>query len=180
MVTTIQEIANNLAGLQPQPPMETVAKWVFRALKKLPQKDLPIKNRIIHCENQFGQYYTGTIPEDYIEEISIEGNGQATISGDTLRVTNKGKYTVWYKGYETDDDGFPVVPDGYEEAVSVYCQWEFYRAKMVMNPSADNAQVSKLMEMEWLNAAALLRGQVNTPSQRELGGIVFNAKKPQW
>ena len=181
----IGNVARNLGINNPSEHLESFIEWAFEAEQKIGSFDTFIdKEEPLKVSSN-----KALLPPDLIKLVDVKGgNGnlmeptQKTFKGDAsgdkywivgsyIHFVNisSGAASISYKALDTDDEGFPTIKQGHEDAVAQYIMWryksiEYYNGKIARYIVQD-------LEKRWYWLCAQARGNDNLPSEAEMRNI---------
>lgn len=181
----VGNVARNLGLSNPSEHLEAFIEWAFEAEQK-------IGSFTTFTEKESTLTVSGSkalLPTDLIKLIDVKGsNGnflqptqktfKADASGDKYWTVgdyihfasiSSGSASIAYKGLNTDEEGFPTIKQGHEDAVAQYIMWryksiEYYEGKIARYIVQD-------LEKRWYWLCAQARGNDNLPSEAEMKNI---------
>tara|TARA_R110000744_G_C19329232_1_gene558409 strand:+ start:1202 stop:1801 length:600 start_codon:yes stop_codon:yes gene_type:complete len=179
----IGNVARNLGLNNPSEHLESFIEWAFEAEQKIgsfstftdKEADLVVSAS------------KSLLPSDMIKLIDVKGNSfmeptQKTFKGDStgdkywivgsyIHFSNvsSGTVRIAYKALNTDEEGFPTIKEGHEDAVAQYIMWrhksiEYYNGKIARYIVQD-------LEKRWYWLCGQARGSDNLPSEAEMKNI---------
>ena len=146
-----------------------------------------IQNKQITLPNDLVKLLNVRVGDDIIEPSSSQFRSKISDQQDRYyvegnRINFSRKYTddvvISYLRAHTDENGYPTVRQGHEEAVAFYIMWKH---KSIDYYSGNAPQyIIKDLERRWYHLCAKVRGDDNMPSSVELLkiGKLWNAKIP--
>jgi hypothetical protein len=179
----IGNVARNLGLNNPSENIEAFIEWAFEAEEK-------IGSFSTFTDKEFALSVTDNkalLPTDLITLIDVKGNTlmeptQKTFKSDSLgdkywivgsyihfTSVSSGTVDIAYKALDTDEEGFPTIKQGHEDAVAQYIMWryksiEYYNGKIARYIVQD-------LEKRWYWLCAQARGKDNLPSESEMRNI---------
>tara|TARA_R110001606_G_scaffold358971_1_gene510719 strand:+ start:1166 stop:1765 length:600 start_codon:yes stop_codon:yes gene_type:complete len=179
----IGNVARNLGLNNPSEHLESFIEWAFEAEQKIgsfstfTDKELDLT---VSASKSL-------LPSDMIKLIDVKGRTfmeptQKTFKGDAngdkywivgsyIHFSNvsSGTVKIAYKALNTDEEGFPTIKEGHEDAVAQYIMWrhksiEYYNGKIARYIVQD-------LEKRWYWLCAQARGNDNLPSEVEMRNI---------
>ena len=181
----VGNVARNLGLSNPSEHLESFIEWAFEAEEKIGSF-----STFIDTETSLSvSDGKALLPTSLMKLIDVKGsNGnfmqptQKTFKGDAsgdkywivgsyihfANVTS-GTVTIAYKALDTDDDGFPTIKQGHEDAVAQYIMWrhksiEYYEGKIARYIVQD-------LEKRWYWLCGQARGKDNLPSEAEMKNV---------
>lgn len=181
----IGNVARNLGLSNPSEHLEAFVEWAFEAEQKIGSFNTFIDKEVdLSVSNS-----KALLPSDLIKLIDVKGANdnflqptQKTFKGDAsgdkywivgsyIHFANisSGTAKLAYKALDTDDEGFPTIKQGHEDAVAQYIMWryksiEYYEGKIAR-------YIVKDLEQRWYWLCAQARGNDNLPSESEMKNI---------
>lgn len=181
----IGNVARNLGLSNPSEHLEAFVEWAFEAEQKIGSFNTFIDKEVdLSVSNS-----KALLPSDLIKLIDVKGANdnflqptQKTFKGDAsgdkywivgsyIHFANisSGTAKLAYKALDTDDEGFPTIKQGHEDAVAQYIMWryksiEYYEGKIAR-------YIVKDLEERWYWLCAQARGNDNLPSESEMKNI---------
>ena len=146
-----------------------------------------IQNKQITLPNDLIKLLNVRVGDDIIEPSSSQFRSKISdqqdryyVEGNRLNFSRKYSkdVVISYLRAHTDENGYPTVRQGHEEAVAFYIMWKH---KSIDYYSGNAPQyIIKDLERRWYHLCAKVRGDDNMPSSLELLkiGKIWNAKVP--
>ena len=162
-------------------------EWAFDAeRKKGSYKTFVKKTATFNVVNK-----QASMPNDFLSLIDVKKAGDASnstyfsqssatfpentnksnsfyLTEDTINLSNNdcSSLDIAYYAIDTDDEGFPTIADGHEDAVSAYLMFkykarDYYNGKLARNIYVD-------LQTNWQRLCAQARGNDNMPSPIEM------------
>lgn len=181
----IGNVARNLGLSNPSEHLEAFVEWAFEAEQKIGSFNTFIDKEVDLSVSGS----KALLPSDLIKLIDVKGANdnflqptQKTFKGDAsgdkywivgsyIHFANisSGTAKLAYKALDTDDEGFPTIKQGHEDAVAQYIMWryksiEYYEGKIAR-------YIVKDLEQRWYWLCAQARGNDNLPSESEMKNI---------
>jgi hypothetical protein len=181
----VGNVARNLGLSNPSEHLEAFIEWAFEAEQK-------IGSFTTFTEKESLLTVSGSkalLPTDLIKLIDVKGSNdnllqptqktfKADASGDKYWIVgdyihfasvSSGTASIAYKALNTDEEGFPTIKQGHEDAVAQYIMWryksiEYYEGKIARYIVQD-------LEKRWYWLCGQARGNDNLPSEAELKNI---------
>mgnify|MGYP000492296537 CR=1 FL=1 len=179
----IGNVARNLGLNNPSEHIESFIEWAFEAEEKIGSfSTFAEKEATLTVATN-----KALLPADLIKLIDVKGNTlmepaqktfKASASGDKYWIVgsyihfagiSSGSVEIAYKGLNTDEEGFPTIKQGHEDAVAQYIMWrfksiEYYNGKIARYIVQD-------LEKRWYWLCGQARGNDNLPSEAEMRNI---------
>jgi len=181
----IGNVARNLGLSNPSEHLESFIEWAFEAEQKIGSfTTFTDKEATLSVSSN-----KALLPADLIKLVDVKGGNnnkmeptQKTFKGDAsgdkywivgsyIHFVNisSGDAYISYKALNTDDNGFPTIKQGHEDAVAQYIMWryksiEYYNGKIARYIVQD-------LEKRWYWLCAQARGNDNLPSEAEMRNI---------
>ncbi len=181
----ISNVARNLGLNNPSEHLESFIEWAFEAEQKIGSFNTFDDKELVLTVTA----NKALLPNDLIKLIDVKGSNnnlmqptQKTFKGDAsgdkywivgsyihFVSISSGSATIAYKGLNTDEDGFPTIKQGHEDAVSQYIMWryksiEYYDGKIARYIVQD-------LEKRWYWLCGQARGNDNLPSEAEMKNV---------
>jgi hypothetical protein len=181
----VSNVARNLGLSNPSEHLESFIEWAFEAEEKIGSFSTFIDTETVLTVSS-GKAF---LPSSLMKLIDVKGsNGnfmqptQKTFKGDAsgdkywivgsyIHFANitSGTATIAYKALDTDNDGFPTIKQGHEDAVAQYIMWryksiEYYEGKIARYIVQD-------LEKRWYWLCGQARGKDNLPSEAEMKNV---------
>lgn len=181
----VSNVARNLGLSNPSEHLESFIEWAFEAEEKIGSFSTFIDTETVLTVSS-GK---ALLPSSLMKLIDVKGsNGnfmqptQKTFKGDAsgdkywivgsyIHFANitSGTATIAYKALDTDNDGFPTIKQGHEDAVAQYIMWryksiEYYEGKIARYIVQD-------LEKRWYWLCGQARGKDNLPSEVEMKNV---------
>jgi hypothetical protein len=181
----VSNVARNLGLSNPSEHLESFIEWAFEAEEKIGSFSTFIDTETVLTVSS-GK---ALLPSSLMKLIDVKGsNGnfmqptQKTFKGDAsgdkywivgsyIHFANitSGTATIAYKALDTDNDGFPTIKQGHEDAVAQYIMWryksiEYYEGKIARYIVQD-------LEKRWYWLCGQARGKDNLPSEAEMKNV---------
>jgi hypothetical protein len=181
----VGNVARNLGLSNPSEHLESFIEWAFEAEEKIGSFSTFIDTETVLTVSS-GK---ALLPSSLMKLIDVKGsNGnfmqptQKTFKGDAsgdkywivgsyIHFANitSGTATIAYKALDTDNDGFPTIKQGHEDAVAQYIMWryksiEYYEGKIARYIVQD-------LEKRWYWLCGQARGKDNLPSEAEMKNV---------
>ena len=146
-----------------------------------------LQNKQITLPNDLIKLLNVRVGDDIIEPSSSQFRSKISdqqdryyVEGNRLNFSRKYSkdVVISYLRAHTDENGYPTVRQGHEEAVAFYIMWKH---KSIDYYSGNAPQyIIKDLERRWYHLCAKVRGDDNMPSSLELLkiGKIWNAKVP--
>ena len=162
-------------------------EWAFEAERKIGSyKTFVKKTATINIVNK-----QASLPNDFLSLIDVKKSGDASnstylsqssatfpsdvdksnsfyLTEDTINLSNSdtSSLDIAYYAVDTDDEGFPTIADGHEDAVSAYLMFkyksrDYYNGKLARNIYVD-------LQSNWQRLCAQCRGNDNMPTPIEM------------
>ena len=162
-------------------------EWAFDAERKIGSYKTFIKKKAtINVVNK-----QASMPNDFLSLIDVKKSGDASnstylsqssatfpsdvdksnsfyLTEDTINLSNSdtSSLDIAYYAVDTDDEGFPTIADGHEDAVSAYLMFkyksrDYYNGKLARNIYVD-------LQSNWQRLCAQARGNDNMPTPIEM------------
>tara|TARA_Y100001937_G_C7089578_1_gene317031 strand:+ start:296 stop:955 length:660 start_codon:yes stop_codon:yes gene_type:complete len=174
-------------------------EWAFDAERKIGSyKTFVKKTATINVVNK-----QASMPNDFLSLIDVKRSGDASnstylsqssatfpsdtdksnsfyLTEDTINLSNNdiSSLDIAYYSIDTDDEGFPTIADGHEDAVSAYLMFkykarDYYNGKLARNIYVD-------LQTNWQRLCAQARGNDNMPTPIEMkkAAAVWNTLVP--
>jgi hypothetical protein len=181
----VGNVARNLGLSNPSEHLESFIEWAFEAEEKIGSFSTFIDTETVLTVTS-GK---ALLPASLMKLIDVKGANnnfmqptQKTFKGDAsgdkywivgsyihfANITN-GTATIAYKALDTDNDGFPTIKQGHEDAVAQYIMWryksiEYYEGKIARYIVQD-------LEKRWYWLCGQARGKDNLPSEAEMKNV---------
>ena len=174
-------------------------EWAFEAEKKIGSyKTFVKRTATINIVNK-----QASLPNDFLSLIDVKKSGDASsstyfsqssasfpadvdkqntfyLTEDTINVSTSDvtALDIAYYAVDTDDEGFPTIADGHEDAVSAYLMWK-YKARDYYNGKLPRG-IYIDMERNWSRLCAQCRGNDNMPTPIEMkkAAAIWNTLVP--
>lgn len=162
-------------------------EWAFDAERKIGSyKTFVKKTATINVVNK-----QASMPNDFLSLIDVKKAGNASnstylsqssatfpsdtdksnsfyLTEDTINLSNNdiSSLDIAYYSIDTDDEGFPTIADGHEDAISAYLMFkykarDYYNGKLARNIYID-------LQSNWQRLCAQARGNDNMPTPIEM------------
>ena len=166
----ISNVARNLGLNNPSEHLESFIEWAFEAEQKIGSFSTFGAKGLTVTANK------SLLPNDLIKLIDVKGSNnnlmqptQKTFKGDAngdkywivgsyihFASISSGFVKIAYKALNTDEEGFPTIKEGHEDAVAQYIMWrhksiEYYNGKIARYIVQD-------LEKRWYWLCAQARG----------------------
>ena len=136
---------------------------VFNKQATLPKdllKVLDIK-RINATSLDYYDPTSSTFPEDSDKEHRYY------IRGNKINFTKSiGDFAIYYLAFDLDEDGYPMIKEGHEDALSAYVVWKMKHIEYI------NGKIPRYvwqdLKLEWDRLCAQARGKDNLPTPQEM------------
>ena len=189
-VSVKRVVANVIRNLDIQDASKnfyTFVEWAFEAERKIGSYKTFIKKKeTINVVNK-----QASMPNDFLSLIDVKKSGDASnstylsqssatfpsdvdksnsfyLTEDTINLSNSdtSSLDIAYYAVDTDDEGFPTIADGHEDAVSAYLMFkyksrDYYNGKLARNIYVD-------LQSNWQRLCAQCRGNDNMPTPIEM------------
>ena len=189
-VSVKRVVANVIRNLDIQDASKnfyTFVEWAFEAERKIGSYKTFIKKKAtINVVNK-----QASMPNDFLSLIDVKKSGDASnstylsqssatfpsdvdksnsfyLTEDTINLSNSdtSSLDIAYYAVDTDDEGFPTIADGHEDAVSAYLMFkyksrDYYNGKLARNIYVD-------LQSNWQRLCAQCRGNDNMPTPIEM------------
>ena len=189
-VSVKRVVANVIRNLDIQDASKnfyTFVEWAFEAERKIGSyKTFVKKTATINVVNK-----QASMPNDFLSLIDVKKSGDASnstylsqssatfpsdvdksnsfyLTEDTINLSNSdtSSLDIAYYAVDTDDEGFPTIADGHEDAVSAYLMFkyksrDYYNGKLARNIYVD-------LQSNWQRLCAQSRGNDNMPTPIEM------------
>lgn len=136
------------------------------------------------ANTQAAEINTGASRESYIgNQFGFYGTGNAkvyTIDNGYIYVNFmvNGRIGISYEGIWVDDNGWPLVEQSHETAITAYCEWMYLRRQMINGKISQG--IAKDVENRWYWLCGQVRGDDEMPNSREMIHLssIWNAMLP--
>ena len=104
---------------------------------------------------------SATFPED------SDKSNRYYVRGNKINFTkNTDDFALYYLAFELDEDGYPTIKEGHEDAISAYITWRLKHIDYI------NGKIPQYLwrdlKLEWDRLCAQARGQDNLPTPQEM------------
>ena len=183
----VANVIRNLDVTDASRMFHSFVEWAFEAERKIGSYKTFIKKKAtINVVNK-----QASMPNDFLSLIDVKKSGDASnstylsqssatfhsdvdksnsfyLTEDTINLSNSdtSSLDIAYYAVDTDDEGFPTIADGHEDAVSAYLMFkyksrDYYNGKLARNIYVD-------LQSNWQRLCAQCRGNDNMPTPIEM------------